>query len=329
MAVVLVSSRSFGQIAPIGQRLLEEGGATVHRVGPEHRPLDEATLAGLVGSVGPDVLLSGAEPVSRRVLEASANLRMVQKHGVGVDNIDLEAASELGIAVANAPGTNTEAVADLTLAFMLALLRAVVPAAASTKSGGWERFIGNELGRLTVGVVGTGRIGRAVIRRLSGFGSRVLAFDVYEDDTFAANAGIEYVPLERLLREADVVTLHVPLIEATRDLISVEQLRWMKPSAFLINIARGELVDEAALAEHLAAERLAGAAVDVFATEPPQQSPLLGLDNVIATPHIGAYTVEAMECMAQRCAETILRVLGGEYPENVLNRDALRAQAGR
>ncbi|MGB2982348.1 MAG: phosphoglycerate dehydrogenase [Candidatus Bipolaricaulia bacterium] len=321
---MLVSSRSFGQVARIGNELLEEAGFVPQRIGPEERPLDAAKLARILAAAEPDVLIAGAEPIPRGVLSASPNLQMVQKHGVGVDNIDLDAATELGIAVANAPATNTGAVADLVLGFMLSLLRSIVPAVMSTRAGSWDRFVGHELGRLTVGVVGTGQIGRAVIRRLAGFGSHILAYDVYEDATLAANTGIEYATLERLLRESDVVTLHVPLLDSTRNLISAESLRWMKKSAFLINIARGELVDEAALAEHLAAGSLAGAGVDVFTTEPPQESPLLGLSSVIATPHIGAYTSEAMECMARRCAETVIAVLAGEYPDNVLNREALR-----
>ncbi|MCK5247151.1 phosphoglycerate dehydrogenase, partial [Candidatus Bipolaricaulota bacterium] len=242
----------------------------------------------------------------------------------GVDNIDLDAATELGIAVSNAPGTNTEAVADLAIGFMLSLLRSLVNAAVSTRGGGWDRFIGRELGELTVGVVGTGRIGRGVIQRLSGFGSRVLAFDVFEDAEMASRMKIEYSSLERLLRESDIVTLHIPLMEETRNLISAEQLSWMKPSALLINIARGELVDEAALADHLAAGKIAGAGVDVFTTEPPQASPLLKLDNVVATPHIGAYTVEAMDCMARRCAENICSIFSGGKPDNVLNPDVLQ-----
>ena len=328
MALVLVSSRSFGVVATIGSELLEDAGFVVERIGPDERPLDAAKLARILASRQPDVLLSGAEPIPRSVLSASQSLSMVLKHGVGVDNIDLDAATELGIAVANAPGTNTEAVADLTVGFMLSLLRSVVPAAVSTRSGGWERFIGRELGRVTVGVIGTGRIGRDVISRLSGFGPRVLVCDVYEDSGFAERAGVEYVSLEKLLRESDLVTLHVPLMDETRELISAERISWMKPTAYLINIARGELVDEVALAAHLADGKIAGAAIDVFATEPPTESPLLKLDNVIATPHIGAYTVEAMENMARRCAETIIRVMRGERPENLLNRDALSRDAG-
>jgi len=329
VAIALVSSRSFGQVSPVGKTILEDAGLMVKRIGPDERPFTSARLAQIVGSLNPTVLIAGAEPIPRAVLAAGPNLRVVQKHGVGVDNIDLGAATELGIAVANAPGTNTDAVADMTVGFMLSLLRSVVPASVSTRDGEWRRFIGRELGQVAVGVVGTGQIGRAVIRRLSGFGSRILAYDVYEDAALAAETGIEYVSLEALLRTSDIVTLHIPLMDATRDLLSAERLSWMKSTAYLINIARGELVDESALAARLAGGDLAGAGVDVFATEPPQESPLLGLANVIATPHIGAYTVEAMDCMARRCAETVVRVLSGELPDNVLNRDALAGGAVR
>jgi D-3-phosphoglycerate dehydrogenase len=307
----------------VGTAILEQAGFEIHRIGAEHRPFDVAKLAGIVKRVSPDALIVGAEPIPREVLAASPNLKAVQKHGVGVDNIDLDAATELRIAVSNAPGTNTEAVADLAIGLMLSLLRSLVDAAVSTRGGGWDRFIGRELGKLTVGVVGTGRIGKGVIERLSGFGSRVLAYDVFEDAAMAARMKIEYTSLERLIRESDIVTLHIPLMDETRNLIGTKQLNWMKPTALLINIARGELVDEDALAEHLAEGRIAGAGVDVFTTEPPQSSPLLKLQNVLATPHIGAYTVEAMDCMARRCAETICSIFAGGRPDNVLNPDVL------
>jgi len=328
MPTALISSRSFGEISPIGRTILEQAGLEVRRVGAEHRPLDPVKLERIMADEQPDVLIAGAEPIPREVLAASPNLRVVQKHGVGVDNIDLDAATELGIAVGNAPGTNTDAVADLTVGFMLALLRSVVPAAVSTQSGGWERFIGHELGQLTVGVVGTGRIGRSVIQRLSGFGTRVIAFDVYKDVQAAKTLAFRYVEFEDLLRESDIVTLHIPLMPETENLISAQQLCWMKPTALLINIARGELVDEQALAECIRVGGIAGAGVDVFATEPPQSSPLLKLKHVIATPHIGAYTVEAMDAMARSCAETVVAVLNGQCPANVLNPSVLRTGTG-
>jgi D-3-phosphoglycerate dehydrogenase len=319
MKVALVSSRSFAQVLSVGQDLLVEAGFDVRRVGPEERPLDGAKLARIVEREAPAVLIAGAEPITREVLCASPTLRMVQKHGVGVDNIDLEAATESGIAVANAPGTNTDAVADLALALMLDLLRSVVPAVESTREGKWDRYIGNELGRMTVGVIGTGRIGRAVVSRLSGFGSSVVAYDVYRDEAWADENGVRYVELEGLLRAADIVTLHIPLMDETRDLIDAPRLAMMKPTAFLVNIARGELVDETALAEALSSGGIAGAGIDVFATEPPQASPLLRCPNVLATPHIGAYTREAMECMDRTCAETVRDAFSKRMSKNVLN----------
>lgn len=326
MPLALVSSRSFGQVSKIGPTILEEAGFEVRRVGPEDRPLNAAKLAAVLERTQPEALIAGAEPVPREVLSASSRLRVVQKHGVGVDNIDLDAATELGIAVANAPGTNTEAVADLAIGLMLALQRSIVNAAVSTRGGGWDRFIGHELGAVTVGVIGTGRIGKSVIRRLEGFGSRILAYDVYKDKGLEANPNVAYVSLEELLRGSDIVTLHIPLLDETRDMIAKTQLEWMKPSALLINIARGELVDELALAEALASDKIAGAGIDVFATEPPQESPLLKGKNVIATPHIGAYTVEAMDCMAERCAETVVSVFQGACPDNVLNPAVLHTE---
>ncbi|MEW5826101.1 MAG: phosphoglycerate dehydrogenase [Candidatus Bipolaricaulota bacterium] len=323
MRIALVSSRSFGQVVSIGEELLSRGGFDIRRVPDSERPLDAPKLARLVARERPAALIAGAEPVPREVLEASPTLRLVQKHGVGVDNIDLEAATRAGIAVTNAPGTNTEAVADLAVGFMLALLRQIAPASASTRAGKWDRYMGRELGRLTVGVIGTGRIGRAVIRRLSGFGSAVLAYDVIQDWSLVAAHGVRYAELEEVLEASDVVTLHIPLMDETREMIGPQELQRMKPTAYLINIARGELVNERALAEHLAAGRIAGAGVDVFSTEPPQKSPLLSLPNVLATPHIGAYTEEAMEAMDRMCAETVVSMFSGGPPERVVNPDVL------
>ena len=322
--MVLVSSRSFGNVVSIGTDLLRNAGFEVRRIGEEDRPLDDVKLASIVTREVPDVLITGAEPVSERVLSASEHLRMIMKHGVGVDNVDLGAATSRHIAVANAPGTNTEAVADLAVGLMLSLLRSVCAAAASTRSGDWKRYIGRELGEMTVGIVGTGRIGAAVARRVRAFGAEILGHDVVRNAQLESEYDVRYVPLDTLLTEADIVTLHAPLIPETANMIAREQLESMKPSSFLVNCARGELVDEAALYEHLKSGGIAGAAVDVFATEPPQDSPLLTLDNVLATPHIGAYTYEAMATMDRLCAETIIDVLvRGKLRDNLLNPEAL------
>jgi len=324
MRVVLVSSRSFGNVVDTGIELLRNAGFTVRRVREEERPLDDAKLTSIVSREVPEVIITGAEPMSESVLSAASNLRMIMKHGVGVDNIDLGAATSRGIAVANAPGTNTEAVADLVVGLMLVLLRRLCVANASTRRGSWERYVGHELGAMTVGVVGTGRIGAAVARRVRAFGASLIGHDVVENEALKSTCGLRYTSLANLLAEADVVTLHAPLLPATTKMLGKSQLESMKRSAVLVNCARGELVDESALYEHLKIGGIAGAAVDVFGTEPPQDSPLLKLDNVLATPHIGAYTYEAMTAMDRLCAETIIDVLiSKRIPPNLLNQEVL------
>ncbi len=323
MKRVVVGSRSFGQLSDVGVKLLNGAGFDVWRIPPEERPLDESKMVEIVARENPEVVVTGAEPITKQVLEAGPNLRMIMKHGVGVDNIDIQTATTLGILVANAPGTNTEAVADMTIAMMLALLRGVYNAVQSTKSGGWERFVGHDLGDLTIGVVGTGKIGLAVIRRLGGFGSDVLAYDIVHNQDLLSHPKVRYVEMAELLQDSDVVTLHVPLVADTKAMIGRNELEMMKPTAYLVNLARGELVDEVALFEFLQQKRIAGAAVDVYAVEPPKSSPLIGLDNVLSTPHIAAYTYESMEHMSRICAQTIIDAMRSIACPNILNPQAM------
>lgn len=323
MKRVVVGSRSFGQLSDVGVKLLNGAGFDVWRIPPEERPLDESKMVEIVARENPEVVVTGAEPITKQVLEAGPNLRMIMKHGVGVDNIDIQTATTLGILVANAPGTNTEAVADMTIAMMLALLRGVYNAVQSTKSGGWERFVGHDLGELTIGVVGTGKIGLAVIRRLGGFGSDVLAYDIVHNQDLLSHPKVRYVEMAELLQDSDVVTLHVPLVADTKAMIGRNELEMMKPTAYLVNLARGELVDEVALFEFLQQKRIAGAAVDVYAVEPPKSSPLIGLDNVLSTPHIAAYTYESMEHMSRICAQTIIDAMRSIACPNILNPQAM------
>ena len=323
MKRVVVGSRSFGQLSDVGVKLLNGAGFDVWRIPPEERPLDESKMVEIVARENPEVVVTGAEPITKQVLEAGPNLRMIMKHGVGVDNIDIQTATTLGILVANAPGTNTEAVADMTIAMMLALLRGIYDAVQSTRSGGWERFVGHDLGGLTIGVVGTGKIGLAVIRRLGGFGSDVLAYDIVHNQDLLSHPKVRYVEMAELLQNSDVVTLHVPLVADTKAMIGRNELEMMKPTAYLVNLARGELVDEVALFEFLQQKRIAGAAVDVYAVEPPKSSPLIGLDNVLSTPHIAAYTYESMEHMSQICAQTIIDAMRSIACPNILNPQAM------
>jgi D-3-phosphoglycerate dehydrogenase len=257
-----------------------------------------------------DGLIVGQLAVGGDLIAAAPGLRVIAVHGVGVDGIELEAARRHGVVVANVPGANHEAVADLTLCLLLALTRRVVEASAATRAGRWERFVGVELGGRTLGIVGLGRVGRAVAVRAAAFGMTLIAHDPFVE---APPEEVELTTLDDLLTRADAVTLHAP---GDRLLLGAAELARMKPGALLINTARGALVDEAALHAALASGRLGGAGLDTFAVEPPAGSPLLALDNVIATPHMGGHTREAIARMSLAAARSVVAVLEGGEPSH-------------
>lgn len=265
-----------------------------------------------------EVLVSTAfTPLPAQMLQKAQRLRFIQVAGVGVDHIDIEAARELGIAVATVSGANAASVAEHVVMVMLALLRGLVPAHHAMAEGLWPlaAWMGRarELGGKTVGIVGMGRIGREVAARLLPFGAAMLYHDVRrlgpEDEE---TLGVAFAPLDVLLRQSHVVTLHLPLTPETRGIIGREQLQAMQPGSWLINAARAELVDEAALVEALQNGPLAGAAIDVFSPEPPPPDhPLRRLPNVVLTPHGAGVTVEAQERIAQGAVQNLLRFLDG------------------
>ncbi len=267
--------------------------------------------------------------VDRRVLENMRNCLLIQQPAVGFDSIDHRAAAEYGIAVANAAGFNREDVADWTLMAILNLIRHGSYGDRRMRDGYWGRqeMMGRQLGALTVGLVGLGNVGGTVARRLTGFGSRILFTDPDPSRDFA---GAERVELDRLLREADVICLHCPLDVDTRGLIGHDELAAMKPGTILVNAARGPVVQEEALIDALTSGRLAGAGLDVFATEPlPADSPLRRLDNVFINPHVGAATAEADARLWEVVGENLRRVLDGEPPLNVVNEVLARSSAER
>jgi len=317
---VVVTSRSFGRHLPDGIRVLETSGLEVVMAG-QGAPWPEDRLADLAHDA--DALIVGTDQITRRVLAGSPRLRVVAKHGVGVDNIDLQGAAALGIAVTYTPGANTDAVAEFTIALLLALWRGVVVADRAMRERRWEPVLGREARGRTLGVLGLGRIGRAVAERARALGMRVVACDIVEDQAYAAAHGVTYVSFEHLLRTADAVSIHVPLTAETRRLIGARELAWMRPEAVLVNTARGGVVDEEALAAALDAERLAGAAIDVFADEPPWQSPLLQARHALLTSHIGAHTREAMACMDVMAASDVVAVLRGDRPSHPVTVDAV------
>ena len=284
------------------------------------RGLTPDELVDIIGDYDALVVRSETK-VTSPVIEAGRNLKVVARAGIGVDNIDLDAATRAGIAVVNAPIGNTVAAAEHTLALMLALARNVPQAYASMKEGQWQRsaFMGIEVRNKTLGIIGLGRVGSEVARRAGSFGMRLIAFDPFVAPDFAARLGVTTMTLDELLPQADFITLHTPLTPGTTKMINKEQLAKMKPGARLINVARGELVDEDALLQALENEQLAGVALDVFTNEPPGDLPLLRHPRLMATPHLGASTQEAQREVAIEAAEQVIAVLNGQPARNTIN----------
>jgi D-3-phosphoglycerate dehydrogenase len=275
------------------------------------------------------LLVRSETRVTAALLDAAPRLRVIGRAGAGVDTIDVPAATERGIVVVNAPGGNAVAAAEHSLALMFALARRVAAADASLKRGEWARneYVGSELTGKTLGLVGLGRVGTEVGRRAIGLEMRVLVYDPYVPDDHVRRIGLEPVELDTLLAASEFVSLHVPLTESTRGLLNAERLAQMLPGAFLINCARGGLVDQAALLAALDAGHLGGAGVDVFATEPvASDDPLPRHPKVVATPHLGASTVEAQATVAAQVAEDVLAVLAGRPAQFAVNAPSLRAE---
>ena len=276
-----------------------------------------------------DAALLGNDVCDANVLNAASRLKVVSRHGIGIDSIDLKAATENGIVVANTPRVNTTAVAEHAIALMLAILRKIPDADLSLKSNRWEglRFVGEELAGKKLGIIGLGAIGKEVAKRVKAFGIDILYTDNVRDTNLESALGLSFVPLYSLLRESDVISIHVPLLPDTKGLIGRKEIALMKKGTYIVNTARGGIVDSDALAEALRSGRIAGAALDVFDTEPPDfSSPLFSVERIIMTPHIGAYTVEAIRRMDCIAAENIAKVLHGEIPEYVVNREVLFSQ---
>jgi len=283
--------------------------------------LAPAALKAIIGQY--DALaVRSATKVTADVLEDPGRLKVIGRAGVGVDNIDVEAATRKGVVVMNTPGGNSVAVAELTVGMMLVLLRQLLPAIASTRSGQWEkkRFAGgHELFRKTVGLVGFGSIGQLVAQRCLAFGTTVIAYDPHPIEA-SRRLGVQIVPLDEIFRRADIVSLHVPLMENTRNLVGRTQLGSMRKGSYLVNCARGGIVDEAALAEALRDGTLAGAAMDVFATEPvPKDHPLLSLESFLCTPHLGASTEEGQLACASQLAEQLVEYARTGHIRHALN----------
>ena len=289
--------------------------------------LSEDQLVDIIGNYDALLVRSGTE-VTARVIDAGAKLKFIGRAGAGVDNIDTDAATRRGIVVANAPEGNTLAATEHTMAMMLSLARNIPQATASLKKGEWKRskFMGVELNDKVLGIMGFGRIGREVAKRAQALEMKCIAYDPFITKDRAASLGVEMVPLDELFRRADVITVHTPLIKETRHVINAETIATMKDGVRLINCARGGIIDEQALADAIASGKVAGAALDVFENEPPTDSPVLGLDKVIVTPHLGASTVEAQKNVAISVANQCISVLSGGAAKYVVNAPMIPAE---
>lgn len=296
--------------------LLEQNDCQVTDVALDCLPEDEfcAAVRGVHG------IISGGEWWSEKGFQAADSLRIVARTGTGVDTIDLAAASKHRVWVTNTPLGPSIAVAELTVGLILCLLRNIPAMVQDMKQGRWEQFRGAELGSLTVGIVGIGSIGKEVIKRLRGFGATILGHDVAPDEQFARECQVQYVALDELVAQSDIVSLHCPLNEQTRGLIDERRLSLMKKNAYLVNTSRPAVVDKDALVEVLRSREIAGAATDVHDPEPcVPDDPLVGLENVITTPWIGYNTEEAIQRMSLAAATDVVTVLSGGVPKHPVN----------
>jgi len=299
--------------------------ATVDALGPdfEVRSVDGTDRAALLAELATAnaILVRSATKVDAEALAAAPHLKVIARAGVGLDNVDIKAATAAGVMVVNAPTSNIISAAELTVGHILSLARHIPPAHGALAQGQWKRskYTGIELYEKTVGIIGLGRIGALVAARLQAFGVNIIAFDPYITSARAQQLGVHPVSLDELLAQSDFVTIHMPKTPETTGMISAPQLKLMKPTAYVVNVARGGLIDEADLYTALVDGTIAGAGLDVFVNEPPTGSPLLGLDNLISTPHLGASTDEAQEKAGVSVAKSVRLALSGELVPDAVN----------
>jgi D-3-phosphoglycerate dehydrogenase len=313
-AVVLVTPRSFVGAGDEARAQLQDAVREV-RYTERGRPLTSEELRHELRDV--DAIIAGVDQLDAAALESAPRLRVIARYGAGVDTVDLEAAERAGVVVTNTPGVNAGAVAELTVGLMLAVARRLAVAIDRTRAGDWGPLGGMELGGQTVGLVGLGNVGSAVAERLAGMGCTVIAHDPARDAGYARRVGAEPAALDDLVGRSAILSLHVPVTDETRDFVDSGLLGELPRGALLVNTARGELVVEEDLVAALESGQVGGAALDVLREEPPPPDhPLLGRDDVIVTPHIGAHTTEAAEAMARTAVAELLAVLSGREPRH-------------
>lgn len=316
MKKVVVAARTFGKYSQEPVELLKKSGFEVLRCEEKELPLALRDA---------DALIVGTPKVTREMLLGS-KVKIIAKHGVGVDNIDLEAATELGIPVTITQGANSEAVAELTVAFIFALARGLVKSHLNLfQKREWSGVVGVEVKGKTLGLLGFGAIAKEVNKRALALGMKTITYDPYVSEKEILDRGAKAVSFDELLRESDFLSIHVPLTNETKGIIGEGELKLMKRTAFLINTARGGIVDEVALAKALKEGWLAGAALDVFEEEPPNlDSPLFRCENLIVTPHIGAHSIESVYRMNMMSAQSVIDFFEGKPLQYVVNKEVLK-----
>lgn len=309
MKKVMITSRSFGSVSDDAFQALEKGNLlhTMAGNGFDQEAFEKNILEY-------DALIIGAHPFPKEVMEKCKNLKIIAKHGAGLDNIDLEAARALGIKVTNAPALNANAVADLAFGHILNVARGITACNNLVKKGQWKTYIGVDVFNKTLGILGFGAIAKNVARRAKGFSMKVLAYDPYIVEVPEEFKDyVELADLDSVIRKSDFLTIHMPLTEDTRNFLNYERLSQMKEEAFLINTGRGGIVNEEDLYRVLTEKKIKGAALDVTEVEPIREGhPLLTLENVIITPHIGMYSKEAINAVSLTCAENVAHYFLGE-----------------
>ncbi|EMT37916.1 D-3-phosphoglycerate dehydrogenase [Thermoanaerobacter thermohydrosulfuricus] len=309
---ILITPRSFGKTSNVPFEMLKKYDYEIIR-NESGKPYEESELINIIKDI--DGIIVGLDKITSNVLKNAKKLKVITKYGVGMDNIDIEEAEKLGIKITFTPGANKESVADLAFSLMLCLSRNVIKLDNIVRSNKWEKIVGYEVYGKTLGIVGTGSIGKGVAKRATGFDMKILAYDKYPDYDFADKIGMKYVDKKTLLEESDFITLHIPLSDETYHFIDEEEFNIMKNTAYIINTSRGGIINENALYNALKDKKIAGAALDAFEEEPPLNSKLFELDNVILSPHCGASTKEATDRMGIMAVEGLISVLEGMEPK--------------
>jgi D-3-phosphoglycerate dehydrogenase / 2-oxoglutarate reductase len=323
MPKVLIAPATLAGIEASFQKILS--GAGFELVFPPHtRQLTEDELLDQLRGI--QASLAGSEPYTPRVLAAHPQLRVIARAGVGYDAVDTAAASTHGVVVAIAPGTNQDSVAEHTFTLMLALAKGLIAQHLATKAGKWPRQANIPLRGRVLGIAGLGRIGKAVAIRGACFGMKLLAYEPFPDYQFLSQHNITLTTIEKLLADSDYLSLHVPLTPESKYLINKKTLALMKPTAFLINTARGGLVCEADLIQALKTKKIAGAGLDVFEKEPPPPSELFELDNVVLTPHVAGVDLQSRDDMAESAAQAIVDLSRGQWPAEKIVNPEVRAK---